>query len=113
MRIQGETVLKTIQLAGERRIGQMGMDPGAGGTTLRAFLGGLSHQELIELMAVMSVGRGDPGTDDFQTLVNNIHLSAARIVDYLMEKPYLGQDLEKGMGKLGLSINRVLKNSEL
>jgi hypothetical protein len=102
MRLRKDTVQKTVLLAGQWRSDQSDADTHTAGIALATFLNGLSHQELIELMAVMSVGRGDPGSDNFQTLVNNIHLTAARIVDYLMEKPYLGEDLEKGMGKVGL-----------
>ena len=100
MRLRKEIAQKTVQLAKEWRSGQSDADPDPARVALKTFLKGLSHQELIELMAVMSMGRGDPGSDNFQTLVNNIHLTAARIVDYLMEKPYLGEDLEKGMRKL-------------
>jgi len=104
MRLRKDTIRKTVLLAVQRCFGQSDADPDPARVALKTFLTGLSHQELIELMAVMSMGRGDPGSGNFQTLVNNINLTAARIVDYLMEKPYLGEDLKKGMGKLGLDI---------
>jgi len=104
MRLGGDTIRKTVRLAAERHGNRSTGNSKADGTTLEAWLRGLTHQELTELMAVMSVGRGDPGSDRFQTLVDNIHLTAGRIVEYLMDKPHLAGDLEKGMRKLGLKI---------
>jgi hypothetical protein len=100
MRLKADTVREVIRLAGRPDAEGGASDSRGPAGPLAACLGGLSHEELIELMAVMSVGRGDPGSDDFQTLVNNIHLSAPRIVGYLTDKPYLGEDLEKGMAKI-------------
>ena len=102
MRIRRETIETAIRLAGEWNAGGQVQKPDSSGESLRTFLGGLSHLEAIELMAMMSVGRGDPGTDNFQTLVNNIHSSHKHIVDYLTDKRYLAEYLEKGMKKLGL-----------
>ena len=103
MHINKKAIFDVISITHECRSEEIAENRDKIRNQLAMFLGGLSHQELIELMAVMSVGRGDPGSDNFQTLVNNIHLTAARIVDYLLEKPYLGEDLEKGMRKLGTS----------
>ncbi len=104
MRIQKETLLNAIRLTEEWRSRSTGTASHTGRIALKSFFSVLSHQELIELMAVMSVGRGDPGSDNFQTLVNNIHMTADRIVAYLLEKPHLAEDLRKGMAILGLGI---------
>jgi hypothetical protein len=103
MKIQTKTIFGVISIAQESPLEATETDGESIRNRLKAFLGGLSHQELIELMAVMSVGRGDPGSDNFQALVDNIHLAAARIVEYLSEKPHLAEDIEKGMRKLGIS----------
>jgi hypothetical protein len=100
MKIQKDHIKKAAQLAREWQPLENGKEPHPGHAALESFLAGLSHQELIELMAVMSVGRGDPGSDNFQTLVNNINLTPDRIVAYLLEKTYLAEDLEKGLRKL-------------
>lgn len=98
MKIQKDSIKKAAQLARERQPLENGKEPHPGHAALESFLGELSHQELIELMAVMSVGRGDPGSDNFQTLVNNIHLTPDRIIVYLIEKKYLAEDLKKDFG---------------
>jgi hypothetical protein len=103
MRIRKETILRTVRLAEEWRSRSTGDASHTSRIALQSFLLGLPHQELIVLMAMMSVGRGDPGSDDFPTLVNNIHMTAERIVAYLLEKPHLADDLEKGMRKVGLN----------
>jgi hypothetical protein len=101
MKIGEPTVRAAAAMARKLHSGDPAADPVSVRTELNAFLNGLSHQELLELMAVMSVGRGDPGSDNFQTLVDNIHLTAPRIAEYLLDKPHLAGDLEKGMSKLG------------
>jgi hypothetical protein len=100
MDIKKKAILSVISMTRHWNSGEVADQHDSNRNQLKMFLSGLSHQELIELMAVMSVGRGDPGSGDFQTLVDNIHLNAARIVDYLMDKPHLAEDLEKGMRKL-------------
>jgi hypothetical protein len=100
MVIAEHAILKAAALARKGRSEDTAEDRESARIELNAFLRGLSHQELVELMAVMSVGRGDPGSDDFQTLVDNINLTAPRIVEYLLDKPHLAGDLEKGMRKL-------------
>jgi hypothetical protein len=102
MNIDKKAILKVISMVNQWHSEETADQCDSNRNQLKEFLSGLPHQELIELMAVMSVGRGDPGSDNFQSLVNNIHLNATRIVDYLMDKPCLGEDLEKGMRKLGL-----------
>lgn len=104
MRIQKEILLNVIRLTEEWRSRSIGTASHTGRIALKSFLSGLSHQELIELMALMGVGRGDPGSDNFQTLVDNIHLNADRIVAYLLEKPNLAEDLRRGTAKLGFGI---------
>jgi hypothetical protein len=104
MKITNPTILKAADIARKRQSDDPAADHESSRIELKSFLSGLSHQELLELMAVMSVGRGDPGSDNFQTLVNNIHLTAPRIVEYLLGKPHLAGDLEKGMRKLGINL---------
>jgi hypothetical protein len=77
MHINKKAIFDVISIAHESRSEAIEDNRGPIRNQLKAFLGGLSHQELIELMAVMSVGRGDPGSGDLQTIVNNIHLTAA------------------------------------
>jgi hypothetical protein len=100
MKISEPTVREVAALARKGHPEHSAEDRESARIELNVFLTGLSHQELLELMAVMSVGRGDPGSDNFQTLVDNIHLTAQRIVEYLMDKPHLAGDLEKGIRKL-------------
>jgi hypothetical protein len=102
MKIRASTILEAAAMARKGQAEGQAADFESVRLELNAFLSGLSHQELIELMAVMSVGRGDPGSDNFRTLVDNIHMSAPRIVEYLLDKPHLAGDLEKGMAKLGI-----------
>jgi hypothetical protein len=102
MKISGLTILRAAAMGRKRHSEDSAADCESARIELNEFLSGLSHRELLELMAVMSVGRGDPGSDNFQALVDNIHLTAPRIVEYLLDKPHLAGDLEKGMKKLGL-----------
>jgi hypothetical protein len=64
------------------------------------FLSGLSHQETVELVAMISVGRGDPGSDRFEFILGNIYMTKERAIDYLLGKQHLGEYLEKALKKL-------------
>jgi hypothetical protein len=96
-----ETVRKVIELAEAVESRADGSaTPSDSDADLESFLGGVPHQEIVELVAMISVGRGDPGSDRFEFILGNIYMTKA--VRYLLEKQHLAEYLKKAMVKLGM-----------
>ena len=69
---------------------------------LREAIDDLNDDEVVDLIAIAWVGRGDFGRDDWeeaQTLARERHRSHS--ADYLMGIPALGDYLEEGLATLG------------
>lgn len=101
--IQPETVRRVIALAEameNRGAPDDGM-PGPAGQ-LEAALSGMPHHEIVELVAMISVGRGDPGSDRFEFILGNIYMTKEKAIRYLLEKQHLAEYLKKAMIKLGM-----------
>jgi hypothetical protein len=106
MLLEAKTVQSVIRLAKETAA--EGPEPGAGipdplRSRLGLFLAGLSHQELVELVAMISVGRGDPGSDRFEFILGNIYMTKEHAIRYLLDKQYLAEYLDKAMIRLGMT----------
>jgi hypothetical protein len=114
--IQPETVRRVISLAeavesekGASAGATGGAFPGADGgpsgsaAELEAFLSSVPHQEIVELVAMISVGRGDPGSDRFEFILGNIYMTKEKAVRYLVEKDHLAEYLKKAMTKLDMN----------
>lgn len=71
---------------------------------LRGFLDRLSEEELVDLTAVMWIGRGSFEADELEearaTVIAEATVPAA---DYLIGTPHLSDHLENGLEALGLS----------
>ena len=52
---------------------------------------------------MISVGRGDPGSDRFEFILGNIYMTKEKAVRYLLEKQHLAEYLKKAMVKLGMN----------
>jgi hypothetical protein len=101
--IQPETVRRVIELAEAMESGPAGTgEASVSGADLDAFLSGVPHQEIVELVAMISVGRGDPGSDRFEFILGNIYMTKEKAVRYLLEKQHLAEYLKKAMVKLGM-----------
>ena len=71
---------------------------------IRQFLDSLNEDELAELLALMWVGRGDYGVDDWQPALNAVDdLRDRHPVDYLLGTPLLADYLEEGLSQFGQS----------
>ena len=71
---------------------------------IRQFLDALNEDELAELLALMWVGRGDYGIDDWQPALNAVDdLRDRHTVDYLLGTPLLADYLEEGLSQFGQS----------
>jgi hypothetical protein len=71
---------------------------------LRAAINGLNDEEVIDLIALAWLGRGDFAEDGWQearTLARERHRRHS--ADYLMGMPALGDYLEEGLAALGYS----------
>ncbi len=105
MMVEKETILRVIRSAREAQAEPEGAHPGRpDDPPLGAVLDGLSHQELVELVALISVGRGDPGSERFEFILGNIYMTRERAIAYLLEKQHLAEYLEKAMRKLGMAV---------
>lgn len=71
---------------------------------LRGFLERLSEEELVDLTAIMWIGRGSFEPEELAearaTVINEATVPAA---DYLIGTPHLSDHLENGLEALGLS----------
>ena len=71
---------------------------------LMSFIGGLTEDEQVDLVALMWLGRGDATIDEWDAL----HEEAARLHNrrtaaYLLAKPMLADHLEEGLSLFGCS----------
>jgi hypothetical protein len=74
---------------------------------------GLNEDELIELVALVWLGRGDYEAAEWsQALEAAREAHNERTADYLVGTPNLSDELDEGLAKLGLSIEDV-ENSHL
>lgn len=72
---------------------------------LRAALEDLNEDEIIEVLALAWLGRGDYAAKDWTEALDAARAAHdARAVDYLLQTPNLGDLLEEGLAELGLSI---------
>lgn len=72
---------------------------------LRAALEDLNEDELIEVLALVWLGRGDYGAEEWQDALDAARASHdERAISYLLETPNLGDLIEEGLAELGLSI---------
>jgi hypothetical protein len=71
---------------------------------LRAFIGMLSEDEQIDLVALTWLGRGDGTLDEWEDLREEAaRLHNKRTAAYLLGKPMLGDHLEEGLALFGCS----------
>lgn len=101
--IQPETIRQVIALAEamETRSAPDNATPGPA-VQLETALAGMPHHEIVELVAMISVGRGDPGSDRFEFILGNIYMTKEKAIRYLLEKQHLAEYLRKAMVKLGM-----------
>lgn len=74
-------------------------------TELASFIRGLNVDEQIDLVALMWLGRGDAGLENW----DEVRAQAAqghnnRTANYLIETPMLGDYLEEALAEFGLSL---------
>ena len=71
---------------------------------LQSFLGSLNQDELAQLQALMWVGRGDFGKEEWQEVLSEARsLDPERTPGYLLGTPLLPDYLEEGLSTLGFS----------
>lgn len=71
---------------------------------LESFLNALNHDELAELQALMWVGRGDFGKEEWGEVLRDARaLDPERTPGYLIGTPLLSDYLEEGLSALGYS----------
>jgi hypothetical protein len=71
---------------------------------LRSFLRAQSDDELKELLALVWIGRGDYGADEWQEVLNQVQdVREKHTVDYLIGTPLLADYLEEGLSQFGHS----------
>lgn len=71
---------------------------------LTAWISDLTESQQAELVALMWLGRGDDGPESFGELVKEASgQQGARTAGYLLGTPRLGDHLEDGLEKLGVS----------
>jgi hypothetical protein len=72
---------------------------------------GLNEDELVELVALVWLGRGDYEAAEWgQALEAAREAHNQRTAEYLVGTPDLSDELEEGLAKLGLSIEDVEKS---
>jgi hypothetical protein len=77
---------------------------------LRAFIGALSEDEQIDLVALAWLGRGDGTLDDWEDLRQEAaRLHNKRTAAYLMSKPMLADHLEEGLSLFECSCEEFWK----
>ena len=85
----------------------------ASGEVLRGSIDQLTDEEVIDLIAIAWVGRGDfdrAGFDEARALATERH--RARSGRYLMGMPLLGDYLEEGLSELGYSIADIRPDAD-
>jgi hypothetical protein len=76
---------------------------------LRAFIGALSEDEQVDLVALTWLGRGDGTLDEWDDLRQEAsRLHNNRTAAYLMSKPMLGDHLEEGLSLFGCTCEEYL-----
>jgi hypothetical protein len=71
---------------------------------LRSFLKAQSDDELRELLALVWIGRGDYGADDWDDVMSEVRdVREKHTVDYLLGTPLLADYLEEGLSQFGQS----------
>ena len=71
---------------------------------LTTWISDLTETQQAELVALMWLGRGDDGAESFDELLAEARgQQGARTAPYLLGTPRLGDHLEEGLEKLGIS----------
>jgi hypothetical protein len=71
---------------------------------LKEFLDAQDDDEIAELLALMWIGRGDYGAEDWAEVMAEIRdVRERHTIDYLLGTPLLGDFLEEGLAQFGLS----------
>lgn len=71
---------------------------------LRSFLRAQSDDELKELLALVWIGRGDYGADEWPAVLGQVQdVREKHTVDYLIGTPLLAEYLEEGLSQFGHS----------
>jgi hypothetical protein len=71
---------------------------------LTTWISDLTETQQAELVALMWLGRGDDGAESFDELLEEARgQQGARTAPYLLGTPRLGDHLEEGLEKLGIS----------
>jgi len=71
---------------------------------LRGFIGAMSEDEQVDLVALAWLGRGDGTVDDWDELrAEAARLHNNRTASYLLGMPLLADHLEEGLSELGCS----------
>jgi hypothetical protein len=71
---------------------------------ITGFINALSEDEKVDLVALMRLGRGDGGIEEWSDLRQQaIDGSNGRTVQYLLGEPMLGDFLAEGLDEFGLS----------
>ena len=80
---------------------------------LRDVIEGLNTDEQEELLALIWIGRGDFGKDDWHQAMSQARNSrTASEADYLIGTPLLADYLEEAVSELGLSLQEFEQNGE-
>ncbi len=77
---------------------------------LVAFLSELSEEALAELVALMWLGRGAFGPEEWTEALRTAreeHTGVAGSVRYLLGEPLLADYLEEGLDRLGYTVSRI------
>ena len=73
---------------------------------LTAFIGSLSEDEQVDLVALAWLGRGDGSLDDWETLRAEAQRAHnKRTAAYLLGMPLLPTDLQEGAAQFGIAID--------
>jgi hypothetical protein len=79
---------------------------------LRSFIGALSEDEQIDLVALVWLGRGDAGPEGWQELRNEAaRAHNRRTASYLLAMPLLPNPLQDGIAELGFSCEEFEKDN--
>lgn len=73
---------------------------------IAGFVGALSADEQVDLVALMRLGRGDGSIDDWPALrAEAARNHNARTAQYLLGEPLLGDLLAEGLDEFGISLD--------
>ena len=71
---------------------------------LKSFLESLNRDEFVDLLALVWIGRGDYGANEWNEVVKEARsVLDKKAPEYLLGIPLLGDFLEEGLNELGLS----------